>query len=94
MSIVPDKKVEQLQFCEAHWSVWSTSALDRGPKLRKHARERVARVWFVDPDAKTLEILRLDGETYRIIASHAAEDVVRAEPFEELELELALLWTR
>lgn len=22
MSVIPDKKVEQLQFCESHWPIW------------------------------------------------------------------------
>lgn len=26
MSILPDKKVEQLQFCESHWPVWTAQA--------------------------------------------------------------------
>ncbi len=26
MPIVPDKKVEQLQFCESHWPIWTTNA--------------------------------------------------------------------
>ena len=30
MSIVPDKKVEQLQFCEAHWPVWTSNATGIG----------------------------------------------------------------
>ena len=26
MGIIPEKKVEQLQFCESHWPVWNTNA--------------------------------------------------------------------
>jgi Uma2 family endonuclease len=72
----------------------STSAIDRGEKLPIYAREKVADVWFVDPIAKTLEDLRLDGDTYRILATHHDDARVRAEPFDAIELELAALWAR
>lgn len=72
----------------------STAALDRTVKLPLYAAQGVTHVWLVDPDARTLEVLRLDGRTYRILSSHAAEEVVRAEPFEAFALELAVLWAR
>lgn len=72
----------------------STAAVDRGEKLPVYARERVAHVWFVDPIAKTLEVLRLDGDSYRIVGTHHGDSVVRAEPFDAIALELGLLWAR
>lgn len=72
----------------------STARLDRGPKREVYAREHVPYLWFVDPDAKTLEVLRLDGATYRVIQTFAEDAVVRAEPFEASELELAFLWVK
>jgi Uma2 family endonuclease len=41
----------------------STASFDRGDKLNLHAREQVSYVWFVEPTAMTLEVLRLDGAT-------------------------------
>jgi hypothetical protein len=49
-------------------------------------------VWFVDPDTRTLEVLRLDGAHHSPVATHTGTARVRAEPFEALELELAALW--
>lgn len=72
----------------------STAATDRSDKLAIYARERVSHVWFVDPIVKTLEILRLDGATYRIVAVHRDDAKVRAEPFDAIELELSTLWAR
>lgn len=72
----------------------STARVDRGPKLRLYARQRVLHVWFVDPLPKTLEVLRLDGDTYRILDTFGGDDVVRAEPFEAIALSLADLWAR
>lgn len=72
----------------------STSRLDRGTKLPVYARERVSHVWFIDPLERYLEVLRLDGDTYRIIATHIADAKVHAEPFDAIELDLAVLWAR
>lgn len=71
-----------------------TSAIDRGEKLPVYAREQVAHVWFVDPIASTREVLRLDGATYRIVATHHGDAQVRAEPFDAIALELGALWAR
>ena len=72
----------------------STVVIDRGRKLAAYARSHVSHVWFVDPVAQTLEVLRLDGETYRVVMVASADDVVRAEPFDAIELGLAVLWAR
>jgi Uma2 family endonuclease len=70
----------------------STASLDRVKKLAIYAREKVAYAWIIDPDPRTLEVLRLDAGRWTILATHAGDEVVRAEPFAEVELELALLW--
>jgi Uma2 family endonuclease len=70
----------------------STSSFDRGDKLKVYARERVTHVWLVDPAAKTLEVLELDGATYRILDVFCKQILVRAVPFDAIELELAILW--
>ncbi len=70
----------------------STSRIDRVLKRRIYARETVAHFWIIDPAAKTLEVERLDGDAYRIILSASEDERVRAEPFDAIELDLALLW--
>jgi Uma2 family endonuclease len=72
----------------------STRKLDRTKKLPLYARERVAHVWLVDPIARTLEIFRLDGDSYRLAATFADDAPCRAEPFDAIELELGALWRR
>ncbi len=54
--------------------------------------EGVRHVWFVDPDARTLEVFRLEGTNHAPRATHTGTARVHAEPFEALELELAALW--
>jgi Uma2 family endonuclease len=70
----------------------SMARWDREAKLPVYAREGVRHVWFLDPEARTLEVLRLEGARYSPLATHTGTTRVRAEPFEALELELAALW--
>lgn len=71
----------------------STAPLDRTRKLPIYARERVTHAWLVDPGLKTLEVLRLDGSSYRIVGAWHGNAVVQAEPFEAYALHLAELWS-
>jgi Uma2 family endonuclease len=70
----------------------STERLDRVRKLALYAREGVGHAWLVNPSQRTLEVLRLEAGRWFLLATHEGEALVRAEPFEALELELALLW--
>lgn len=72
----------------------STAAVDRGDKRAVYAMQGVAHLWFVDPEARTLEVLSLDGASYRVSAVFSADAKVRAEPFDAIELDLAALWAR
>jgi len=72
----------------------STAAIDRADKLPIYARERVLHAWLLDPVATTLEVLRLEDGAWRLVATWRGEAVVRAEPFDAIELELAVLWAR
>jgi Uma2 family endonuclease len=70
----------------------STASLDRVKKLTIYAREQVGHAWLVDSIARTLEVLRLEAGRWTILAMHAGNEVVRAEPFTDIDLELASLW--
>jgi Uma2 family endonuclease len=70
----------------------STAAMDRVKKLTIYAREAVPHVWLADPIAQTLELLRLDAGRWTIVSTWSGVDVVRAEPFEAIELDLTWLW--
>ena len=71
----------------------STERIDRSRKMRIYAREGVEHLWLLDPIVRTLEVLRLEGGRWVLIATHTDADVVRAEPFEAIEIDLTLLWT-
>ncbi len=72
----------------------STARLDRIRKLPIYADYGVGHVWLVDPLAQSLEVFALDGESYRLTGTYAEEDIVEAAPFEEVPLDLSLLWKR
>jgi Uma2 family endonuclease len=72
----------------------STASLDRGDKLKVWRQFEVSHVWFVDPEARTLEILEKDARGYRVFDVFAGDAKIRAVPFDAIELELGLLWAR
>lgn len=69
-----------------------TTGIDRGRKMRIYARERVRHLWIVDPSAHTLEVYRLTDERWLLVATHEGSGSVCAEPFEQIELDLARWW--
>jgi Uma2 family endonuclease len=70
----------------------STQQIDRRRKLPIYAREGVGHLWLVDPLARTVEVYRRSAEGWLLVATHAAGEKVRAEPFDAVELDLAALW--
>jgi Uma2 family endonuclease len=69
-----------------------TQAFDRSDKLDVYAREGVAHAWLIDPLAKMLEVWRLEREKWLRVATWRDAAVVRAEPLDAVDLELAALW--
>jgi len=69
----------------------STERLDHVRKLPVYAREGVRHVCLVNPTARTLEVLRLEGGRV-VAATHGGDDPVRAEPFDAIELDMSALW--
>lgn len=72
----------------------STVAFVRARKLFSYARRQIRHIWIIDPEIQTLEVLRLDGETYRLVLVASGDSLVRAEPFDAIDLELRNLWAR
>ena len=70
----------------------STERIDRGLKLGIYAREKVSHVWLFNPDACTLETLRLQDGQGLVVSIHTGESPVRAEPFEAVALDFAGFW--
>jgi Uma2 family endonuclease len=70
----------------------STESTDRARKLRIYAREHVPYAWLVTPGSRLLEVFRLEGDFWLLVAAHRDDEIVRAEPFDAVELDLLPLW--
>ena len=70
----------------------STRRMDRRKKLPIYAREHVSHLWLVDPDARTVEVLRLESGHWVIDVVAGDEDKVRLQPFADIEIDLRDLW--
>lgn len=70
----------------------STARIDRVRKMRIYARERVPHLWLLDPLAQTLEVFRLAGEHWLRESAHSGDEVVRAQPFDAVELAINRWW--
>lgn len=66
----------------------STEAHDRGVKMRLYAAHGVPEVWLVTPYPSIIEVYRLDGKTYRMIATYASPDALKSPGFAKLKLDL------
>ncbi len=69
-----------------------TQRRDRVLKLPFYGRAGVRHAWLVDPLAQTLEVYRLTDGLWQLAGSFGGDDVVRTEPFDNVDLPLAVLW--
>ena len=70
----------------------STRAIDLGSKRDIYAREGVGHLWFVDPDAKTLEAFELCEGKWVLLATLADDAPVSLPPFDAVTFPLDALW--
>jgi Uma2 family endonuclease len=72
----------------------STARFDRIKKMRIYASHEVPHAWVLDPILTTLEVYRLQSAHWLLIDTYEGDAKVRAEPFEAVEVDLGLIWTR
>ena len=70
----------------------STRRIDLGGKRDIYAREGVSHLWFVDPDARTLEAFELREGQWLLLATLADEAPVSLPPFDAISFPLSALW--
>jgi Uma2 family endonuclease len=70
----------------------ATARIDRGRKMDIYARVGVGHLWIIDATNRTLEVYRLETGRWMRVATFGGDDRARAEPFEEVELDLARWW--
>jgi Uma2 family endonuclease len=70
----------------------STRVWDREDKMPFYAMHRVGHLWLVDPLDQLLEVFALGRRGWEAIGTFSGGKIVRAEPFEAVELDLSLIW--
>ncbi|MDE2792149.1 MAG: Uma2 family endonuclease [Paracoccaceae bacterium] len=70
----------------------STRRLDQSEKRDLYAREGVLHLWFVDPDARTLEDFELREGQWLLLATLAGDVPVSHPPFDAITFPLDALW--
>jgi Uma2 family endonuclease len=70
----------------------STAKLDLHRKLPLYARAGVSFAWVIDPPEKTVKVLDAREGKWIQQATFSGNDVVRAPPFDAIELEFGLVW--
>ena len=70
----------------------STAAYDRATKLPIYAEASVPQVWLVDSQAKTVEVLGLQGKKYFVEATLAGDQALTSNLFPGWQLPLADLF--
>lgn len=70
----------------------SSAGRDRIQKMEIYLREKVVHVWLVDPLARTLEVFRRFEGNWLQVARLAGYRTIRAEPFDEVELDMGRWW--
>ena len=69
----------------------SNAANDTVKKLRAYHHNEIPHYWLLDPASGTLTVLRWSREGYITVRSAERGELVRAEPFDEIELAVATL---
>jgi Uma2 family endonuclease len=70
----------------------STERLDRIEKMPRYASLGVQYAWLVHPRRRSLEAFRLHAGKWLAIGVYKDTERARIEPFDAIELDLAILW--
>jgi Uma2 family endonuclease len=70
----------------------TTRAYDLRVKRPFYARVGVRHLWYIDLQAQSLTVSQLEGGRWVELDVYGGDDIVRAEPFEAIEMALAEWW--
>ncbi len=69
-----------------------TFRTDKVKKMPIYAHHGVGHIWLVDPVAMTMDAFRLESGKWVLLGSFAENDKVRVEPFQQIQINLEVLW--
>jgi hypothetical protein len=70
----------------------STAVLDRTRKQDIYREHGVPWLWFVDPAARTVEVLRLSAQDLVVAGTVGGEGEKRVPPFDAVAIDIGSLW--
>ncbi|HKR64890.1 MAG TPA: Uma2 family endonuclease [Thermoanaerobaculia bacterium] len=70
----------------------SSKRVDRMRKMPIYARNGVSYAWILDPLEHLLEVRRQHEGQWVLVADYGDGEPVRVAPFEEVEIDLSLIW--
>ena len=70
----------------------STGHIDRRRKMTLYAKHSVDWYWIVDPDARTVDVYRLEGDAYRRDARLDGDAPRALPPFSDFPLDPSAIW--
>lgn len=70
----------------------STIRLDKTKKMPIYAKHNVNYLWLIHPIDKTLDVFKLVSGGWHLLNAFVENDIVKAEPFQEIEINLGELW--
>jgi len=70
----------------------SNAGNDLVRKLRTLSKHGVPQTWIVDPEHRTLTVLRWTEDGYLTALTAEERDIVRAEPFDAIDFHIAVLF--
>ncbi len=71
-----------------------TQRRDRMDKLKLYERAKVKEYWLVDPDAKTVQVYLLEGETYQLTEVYTAQNVAKVNVLPGCFVELSKVFSK
>ncbi|MEL6289602.1 MAG: Uma2 family endonuclease [Pseudomonadota bacterium] len=70
----------------------STATYDRTVKFRIYHQFGVPQLWYVDPEARTLEVFGRSDHAWSSLNNYRGSDPVSAPPFDQITFDLGVLW--
>jgi Uma2 family endonuclease len=70
----------------------STAVLDRTRKQDIYREHGVPWLWFVDPSARTVEVLKLSGEGWLVAGTYGGDGEKKIPPFDAVAIDIGALW--
>ncbi|MGH7390988.1 MAG: Uma2 family endonuclease [Candidatus Rokuibacteriota bacterium] len=92
LRLVTDRAIEGAPTLVVEVLSPSTDARDRGAKQTLYARSGVPYYWIVDPDARTVQALRLTGASSEPVARLEGTASAGLPPLADLTLDPAAVW--